>query len=131
MIFVDTNYFLRFLLGDIVSQHSEAEKFFLDAADGKVALFTSTIVFFEVYWVINGQFKKDKEKVANLLDKLLRMVFIDIENHEILSKSLELYKKTNLGLVDVFNMVYAQSKNAKDFKTFDKNLVKKLLTKNG
>jgi len=127
MIFIDTNYFLRFLLGDVKSQHDEAEKFFLEYSGSKTGLFTSTIVFFEVYWVINAQFERDKSKVSDVLDKLLRMVFIEVENYNLLVRAVGLYKTSNLGLVDIFNMVYAQSKNAFEFKTFDKKLIKKLL----
>lgn len=127
MIFVDTNYFLRFLLADVDSEHQEAKQFFLKAADGAFSTFTSTIVMFEVYWVILSQFKKDKEKVVNILNKLLNFQFIEIENQDLIIKAIDIYQKSNLGLVDCYNLVYSKSKNASDFKTFDKDLIKKLL----
>lgn len=122
MIFVDTNFFLRFLLFDVDSQYQEAKKLFIDASDGKTSLATSLVVIFEVYWVLLGQFKNDKQKVINVLETLFKLRFIDMEDFDLLSESLELYKITNIGLVDVFNMVYAKSKKASDFKTFDKKL---------
>ena len=51
-MFIDTNYFLRFLLNDVEHQHTEVKNLFLDASEGKADLITSTIVFFEVYWVL-------------------------------------------------------------------------------
>ena len=51
MIFVDTNYFVRFLLRDVELQFGKARKLFEDAADGRKVLFTSTIVIFEIYWL--------------------------------------------------------------------------------
>ena len=51
-MFVDTNYFLRYLLKDIPEQHEEAKRLFVAAADGKVELMTTSLVFFEVYWVL-------------------------------------------------------------------------------
>jgi len=38
MTFVDTNYFLRFLLADVESQHQTAKELFRNAALGKVKL---------------------------------------------------------------------------------------------
>lgn len=127
MIFIDTNYFLRFLLSDVDLQFKEVKEFFLKSADGKYEIFTSTIVIFEVYWVILGQFKKDKTKVITVLKKLLNFQFIEIENYDLISRALDIYKDSNLGLVDCYNLVYAKNKNASDFKTFDKDLIKKLL----
>ncbi|MDP3918208.1 MAG: PIN domain-containing protein [Candidatus Woesebacteria bacterium] len=127
MIFIDTNYFLRFLLSDVDLQFKEVKEFFLQASDGKFKTFTSTIVIFEVYWVILGQFKRDKQKVIQVLNKLLNFQFIEIENHDLIIKAIDIYKKSNLGLVDCYNVAYAKSKKAIDFKTFDKDLIKKLL----
>lgn len=127
MIFVDTNYFLRFLLADIDSEHQEAKQFFLKASNGAFSTFTSVIVIFEVYWVILGQFKKDKQKVIKILNKLLNLQFIEIENHDLIVKSVDIYQKSNLGLVDCYNLVYSRNKKADDFMTFDKDLLKKIM----
>ena len=60
MIFIDTNYLLRFLLKDIDSQYLEAKKLLLQAARGEKKVITSTIVFFELFWVLKSYYKKDK-----------------------------------------------------------------------
>jgi len=62
MIFVDTNYFLRFLLKDIGKQHQKAKKLFEKAASGEIKLFTSMIVFFEIYWVLFSFYKRRRLK---------------------------------------------------------------------
>ncbi len=126
MIFVDTNYFLRFFLADVTEQQTKAKQLFIDASEGKVKLFTSVIVIFEVYWVILGQFKKEKKKVGDIVEKLFKLQFLEIENLDLLKKALAITKSSNIGLVDSYNLVYAKSKNASDFKTFDKALLKKL-----
>lgn len=46
MIFVDTNYFLRFILKDNQVQYLKARQLFLDAAKGEIELISSTTVFF-------------------------------------------------------------------------------------
>mgnify|MGYP001565881786 FL=1 len=115
-------------MADVDLQHKEAKDFFLKAANGEFHCFTSTIVFFEVYWVVLGQFKDQKDKTIGLLNKLLQFHFIEIENVDLISKALGIYEQSNLGLVDCFNLVYAKDKKASGFKTFDKALIRKLFS---
>ncbi|OGH18129.1 MAG: hypothetical protein A3C22_02850 [Candidatus Levybacteria bacterium RIFCSPHIGHO2_02_FULL_37_10] len=124
MIFIDTNYILRFLLNDINSQHEDAKNLFLSASEGKSALITSTIVFFEIYWVLSSYYERNKTEVANVLEKVLSLNFIEMEERELLFKSLSLFKKINLDLEDCYNVCYAKSKGIRSFKTFDKKLDK-------
>lgn len=124
MMFIDTNYFLRFLLKDINHQHLEAKNLFLSASEGKIELITSTIVFFEIYWVLSSYYDRNKAEAGNVLEKVLSLNFIELEEREMLFKSLSLFKKTNLDLEDCYNVCYAKSKGVRSFKTFDKKLDK-------
>lgn len=124
MNFVDTNYFLRFLLEDVEDQYKEVKQLFLDAAAGKVKLITSTIVFFEIYWVLTSFYGKKKQAVAPVLVKLLKLNFILFEEKEILQKSVVKFQKTNLDLEDSYNIYFAKSRKVKNMKTFDVKLAK-------
>ena len=124
MIFIDTNYFLRFLLNDVFDQHREAKKLFSLGATGKAELFSSVIVFFEVYWVLTSFYEKKKTELLLILKNLLKMTFIKWENGDILEKALRIYQKNAIDLEDSYNLVYAQVNKAKSFKTFDKKLMK-------
>lgn len=121
MIFVDTNYFLRFLLRDIESQYKEAKNLFLQAGRGKVELYSSTVVFFEVFWVLRSTYKKDKQALIDKLSKLLKLN-VEFDKHLILVNSVDLFKKSNLTLEDCYNLCLAHEKGFKDFKTFDVKL---------
>lgn len=125
MIFVDTNYFLRFLLKDNAGkQKKEAENLFLSGAEGKVKLVTSIIVFFEIYWVLYSFYKKNKQELINILEKILKMEFIVLQERDLLKQMLRVFKKTNIDLEDAFNLVYARKIGVGEFKTFDKKLSK-------
>ncbi len=124
MIFVDTNFFLRFLLADIKDQHSEAKSLFMDAAHGKKKLLTSTVVIFELYWVLASFYKKNKGELSRVLKQILSMYFVDIEERDILQKSVDMFQDSTLDLEDSYNISYAKSHNVKDFKTFDRKLLK-------
>jgi len=122
MIFIDTNYFLRFFLADVNKEYLEAKKLFLEASDGNYRLFTSSIVVFEIYWVLLAQFNKDKFKVIEVLKKMFRFKFIDFEDLNFFEEAIKIYEDSNIGLVDSYNLVYAKSQKTQDFKTFDKKL---------
>lgn len=129
MIFVDTNYFLRFLLNDINSQHLEVKQLFFDASERKVKLITSTIVFFEIYWVLSSYYKKNKHAVTKALQIILDLKFIGFKERQVLQNTLSRFKKTSFDLEDCYNLSYAKARVTKDFKTFDRKLAKEFAKK--
>lgn len=124
MIFVDTNYFLRFLLNDNEKQGQAAKNLFSEGACGQKKLFTSIIVYFEVYWVLVSFYKKDKQALIKILSDIMQMSFIKLKDRKCLLKSIEIFQKTKIDLEDAFNLIYAQQNKAADFATFDKKLLK-------
>lgn len=124
MIFVDTNYFLRFLLKDIDTQHKKARQLFEEGANGKVNLSTSLIVFFELYWVLSSFYEKQKEELVGILNKILEMEFIKFAERKLLQEALKIFAKYNFDFEDAFNLAYAQNLGVKRFETFDKKLAK-------
>ncbi|MGB9706586.1 MAG: PIN domain-containing protein [Microgenomates group bacterium] len=123
-IFVDTNFFLRFLLKDVQKQHLKTKKLLLEGAKGKVALFTSLVVVFELYWVLTSFYRKNRKKVIKTILEILKLEFIELEERETLLKALKIYSKSNLDFEDSYNLIYALTKNAEEIATFDKKLEK-------
>lgn len=124
MIFVDTNYFLRLLLSDVTKQHQQAEFLFLQGAAGKLKLFTSTIVIFEIYWVLSSFYQKKKKELAAVLEKIFQLEFIKMDEKNVLQQALVIYKKTNFDLEDGYNLALAKEKAVSRFRTFDQKLAK-------
>ena len=122
--FIDTNYFLRLFLKDNSHQFKKVYSLFQQAIEQKVILMTSTIVFFEIYWVLSSFYKKNKQKCSLFLQKLLAMEFVEIENKEILIQALKLFQKTALELEDCYNIAYYQNNSLDNFSTFDKKITK-------
>jgi predicted nucleic acid-binding protein len=124
MIFVDTNYFLRFLRDDVREQTDIVRELFNNASRGNVQLCTSTIVFFEIYWVLTSFYQTRKREVVKVLQGILAMSFIVIREREILTESVDVFAATNIGLEDAYNLAYAQAHQLREFRTFDKKLAK-------
>lgn len=124
MIFVDTNYFLRYLLQDDQKQYQIAKQLFLAGSRGTVKLMSSTVVFFEIYWVLKSYYSVPKNKLLQTLESMLRMQFVRFYDRDILEKTIKLFDKTTLSLEDCYNLSYAKVHSAGGFKTFDKKLEK-------
>lgn len=124
MTFIDTNYLLRFLLKDINSQYQEAKQLLLKGARGEERLVTSTIVFFELYWVLSSYYKKDKSDLVVLLKKILDLDFVVLKERYILRDSVKHFNNTNLDIEDCYNLSFAKTHKIKEFKTFDEKLAK-------
>jgi len=124
MIFVDTNIFLRLLLGDNLHQHRTAKTLFLEGAAGKKKLLTSLVVFFEIYWVLSSYYQKNKSELSSALNKILDMEFISLKERPMIRKAVQLFFETPLCLEDCYNIIFAQSEGAKKLATFDRQLQK-------
>ena len=122
--FVDTNLFLRLIVDDKSNLNKKAKSIFLEASYGKYRLFTSAIVFFEIYWVLKSFYQKNKEEILIILKNILRMDFCRIENKKIISQAVLYFEKHNLELEDCYNIFFATKFRAKKIITFDKKLEK-------
>lgn len=122
MIFIDTNYFLRLLRDDIKDQHNKAKMLFLKASEGKIELFTSVVVIFEIYWVLSRFYRFEKKEIVKSMKRILSMSFLKIDQSNVFNEALEIYSKTNFDMEDSYNLVFAKRSGAKEFKTFDRKL---------
>ena len=125
MIFVDTNYFLRYLLSDNEKQYLIASKLIEEAALGTKELFTSTIVFFELQLVLGSVYNKQKANIVPILKSILASLpFIRIEERSLLEESLGLYEEESVSLADCYNLLVARDRKVETFATFDQKLLK-------
>lgn len=125
MIFVDTNYFLSFLLDNRGEQQRQAVELFKKASLGKIKLFTSIIVIFEIYWVLSTFYQKNKAEVKEILLDVLKMDFIQIKEKSVLEKAVAHLDEFHYDLEDSYNFAYALKNKAEGFMTFDQGLEKK------
>lgn len=122
MVYVDANYFIRLILKDIPEQYDQAYQLVTSGAQGKIHLLTSTIAFFEVYWVLSSYYQISKDKLTIALNAILQMNFIDLSERAILNKSLTAFEQSNLGLEDCYHLCYAKEFKTSSLATFDRKL---------
>ncbi len=124
MIFIDTNYFLRFLLGDNSQQFSQVKRLFKQGAKDQIKLFTNLVVIFEIYWVINQFYRKSKKETVQTMNNIFSLSFIEIPEIETLQHALQLFEKNSLEFEDCYHLAYARENGAKKLATFDQKLAK-------
>lgn len=127
-LILDTNSLLRFLLDDVPSQTKLVKEKIRLAKQGELKLVVHTLVIFEIIYALTKVYGFSKEKVINVLKKLIAFKYLDIPEREIISNALEVYLIKNLSFVDCFLHKLSHKFNAELF-TFDRNL-EKLSTNN-
>ena len=125
MIFVDTNYFLRFFLNDNQGQHLDASNLFEKASLGKVYLYTDLIVFFEIYWVLKKYYKVENIFVKQTLINICNMNFIELSEKQTLRDALHNFDKFNYDLEDAYHFYNCKAQKIDKIATFDKKLSNK------
>jgi predicted nucleic-acid-binding protein len=95
----DTNFILRYLLGDNIKMFEEAKEIFNQAKTGEITLLIEQTVFTEVVFVLSSFYKIPREKIGSILSELLVYKGIKCER-EILTLALSYYTKYNLHIVD-------------------------------
>jgi predicted nucleic-acid-binding protein len=120
---VDTNVFLRFILGDVVSQQTRAEKFFKKSSESDIKLIVPQIVIFEIEFALTKYYGFDKEDIISKLDTILSATFLSIEDKKIFMNAFLIYKNHSISLPDAFLLSKSQEEQTEIF-SFDKKLEK-------
>lgn len=120
-IFVDTNLFLRSVLGDNVAQAKVASELFESAVLNKAELKTTVVVFFEVAWVLRSYYRVLKEDLKKVLTDLLDLK-VTFVGEKVLRKSVREIERFGYDLEDAFNFYSAKEMEVEEFATFDEKL---------
>ncbi len=119
----DANIWLRLLLGDVLQQQAQAEKYVRQAQAGKIRLVLCGEVVMEVVFVLTKFYHLSRGEVADKLSLLLGTRYVDVPERDILLHALGLYARTKLDFVDVLLHARAQEHGAQVL-TFDEALKK-------
>lgn len=122
MIFVDTNYFLRFLLDDNQPQKKVVNDLFRKGSFGKQKLFTDVIVIFEIYWVVKKIYGVKNPLTKKFLLQVCNLSFVTIDDRQILLDAIQNFDKFNYDLEDAYHYYFSLSSNINSIATFDKKL---------
>jgi len=120
---VDTNVVIRLLVDDHPQLSSKAKELFNSAQNGNTTIYIDEVIVAEIIWLMLSFYKKEKQVIISLLEKLLSQKWIVNPRKEILQKALAFYASHNVSFVDCWAMMIAKNKKYA-FVTFDKTLDK-------
>jgi len=119
--YCDTNFILRYLLGDDVEMLAKTTQYFNQVQTGEITLIIEQTVFTETIFVLSKFYEVPRKKISEILSNLLSYKGIHNEDIQSLLTALELFEKSNLHIVDC--LLIAKSKTSHRFVlSFDEQL---------
>lgn len=100
--FIDTNIFLRYLLGDNPKQAEECRLFLELVINNRIDAYTSDLVINEIAWTLKSVYKVDKDNIVKAINLILNTPGIKVVNDSDTYIAVSLYSNTNTKLVDCF-----------------------------
>ena len=122
--FVDTNLFIRYLTEDDPVQTDAVESLFIKVKEGKETVQTSVLVIVEIGWVLESIFKKSRDEIKEMIQKIINTQNLMVENRDILLQGLEIYSQKNIDFVDAYHAVFLKSTGEKIIYSFDQDFDK-------
>ncbi len=119
MRFVDTNIFIRYLTDDLPEKADNCEKIFARAIENKEQLFTSELVIAEIIWVLESYYELQKEKIQEMVEKILNTRNLTCINKNQILNALAIYAGKNIDYTDAYNAVILREKGIKEIYSYD------------
>lgn len=117
--FVDANVFLRFLTNDVPAQAEAAERIFLRAQDGEIALRTSVLTIAEIVWTLESYYKLGSEGIRDRILAILNTPGLGVEEDELISRAMDLYVNENIDFIDAYNGLWLRERGLTSAFSFD------------
>lgn len=121
-IFLDTNFLLRYYLKDNQRQFEDCKELILQIEEGKFKVYTSSIVFLEVSYVLKSVYKLLFSDITEVLDSILTIRGITIIDKTNVKIALEFYKKYKIKFTDC--LIASQMPKNTILVSFDEELSK-------
>lgn len=99
-IFLDTNVWLRFLIGDQEAQYEVCKKLIALNEEGKFKIYTSTIVLLEIIYTLLSFYRVQKKTIISDVKAILASRNLTLIEKTDFQKALALYQKHNIKLAD-------------------------------
>lgn len=118
--FLDTNILLRHFLQDHPTQSVQATKFLLEVEQGKIKVYTSDLVIFEVVFTLQRTYHLAKSKIQEAILPLLLLPCIKLSGKRIYKKVFELYVEKNLPFADAYHIALMEKLKINQIITYDR-----------
>jgi predicted nucleic acid-binding protein len=122
--FLDTNIFLRHLLGDIPEQSRRASTYFSEIEEGTKKAHISDIVVLEIVFTLERAYKRTKFEIQSAVLPLLELPGILLPGKRKFREVFLLYVEKNISFADAYHAVTMQKLNLTEIVSFDRDFDK-------
>jgi predicted nucleic-acid-binding protein len=120
MIGIDTTVLVRYLAQDDRTQSPIASRL-IDRLTPEAPGFISVVVLAETVWVLSRAYKASRERIAEIVERLLRSRDLMVENAESAYLALATYQATSADFADALIAHAARLAGCAETVTFDKS----------
>ncbi|OGD62742.1 hypothetical protein A2160_04730 [Candidatus Beckwithbacteria bacterium RBG_13_42_9] len=118
-VFIDTNIWLRYVLGKDSAQYKQSQELIEKIESGRLKPYTSAIVLLEVYFVLTNLYKIKRPLVQQFIESLLKTRNLTLIEKTSFTKAWNLHQKTQIKLADC--LIASQLPPKTQLCTFDKD----------
>ncbi len=119
--FLDTNIFLRHLLGDEPAQSERATAHFDAIEQGALRSRISDIVVFEVVFTLERGYRLSKAQIQSAVLPLLELPGIVLPGKRKFREVFRLYTEQNIPFADAYHVVMMRKLNVSEIVSFDRD----------
>ena len=124
MRYIDTNIILRFLVEPEENLPEGLLTFFEKLEKGELKVKCLDIVFFQVIFVLKSFYKVEKEKIIEVMRKILSLNGLYIKNKKIMERTLDLWETHSDDIIDCYIVANMENDDEKELYSFDKKIKK-------
>ncbi len=119
--FLDTNIFLRHLLGDDPGFSPRATAYFQAIEQGRRRARISEIVVFEVVFTLERGYRRSKAEIQSVLLPLLELPGIVLPGKRKFREIFSLYAEQNISFADAYHVVMMRKLELIEIVSFDQD----------
>ena len=119
--FLDTNIFLRHLLGDDPAQSPRATAYFQAIDQGLGQARISDIVIFEVVFTLERGYRRSKTEIQSAVLPLLELPAMVLPRKRKFREVFRVYIEKNISFADAYHVVMMQQLHLSEVVSFDRD----------
>ena len=119
--FLDTNIFLRHLLGDEPVQSPRATAYFRALQEGRRRARISDIVIFAVVFTLERGYRRSKTEIQAAVLPLLELPGVVLSGKRKFREIFRLYVEHNISFADAYHVVMMRKLNLSEIVSFDRD----------
>ena len=120
---LDSNILLRYLTNDHPKLAVRCEALLEKIVKGKEDVLLTPLVIAEVVWVLESQYDYPREKISELVLKLIHTPHIEVPDKDILTGAFALWHRDRFeaDFIDVYHAAWIEAKGLKGVYSYDRD----------